>query len=168
MTQESQQENSIVSLISCNSLTFKGLPGCHRMQVHMTAGGRFGAWVRHWRLQDGLTQDELGEKADMDGPRIQKLESGVGNPTINTVAKIAEALGRDVSLFFAPRPEDGAERAAGSMQGSSVLDRAILEAQASTGTWRADVADALAALARAISRERDTESAASANEATRR
>jgi len=121
----------------------------------MNSAERFGAWVRHWRLDRDWTQDQLGEMAGMDGPRIQKLEKGGENPTIDTIDRITVALGRDVSELFAPRPEHGAGRVGDQGEGSTFLDRAILSAKAQPGTWRSDVADALAALARALGRDVD-------------
>lgn len=49
--------------------------------------------VRKARLKTGLTQRDLGERAGMDQAVISKLERGFHRPRIDTLRRIADALG---------------------------------------------------------------------------
>lgn len=55
----------------------------------MTVGER----IYYCRMENHMTQKELGEKAGIDPSTIRKYESGRLNPKIGTLRKIAEALG---------------------------------------------------------------------------
>lgn len=55
----------------------------------MTIGER----IREIRTQKGMTQRELGEKCNMADSAIRRYESDRGNPTLETLKRIAEALG---------------------------------------------------------------------------
>lgn len=59
----------------------------------MTVGER----IYYCRVENHMTQKELGEKTGIDGATIGKYERGVLNPKIGTLRKIADALG--VSSF---------------------------------------------------------------------
>ena len=59
----------------------------------MTVGER----IYYCRIENHMTQKELGEKAGIDPSTIRKYESGRLNPKIGTLRKIADALG--VSSF---------------------------------------------------------------------
>ena len=66
---------------------------------------RLGANVRDLRVQRKLTQEALGERAGLSYKFIGEVERGLGNPSIESVAAIAGALGADVAdLFGASRP----------------------------------------------------------------
>jgi len=50
--------------------------------------------IKKLRLQKNLSQDKLARLADIAFPTLTKIESGeTPNPTIETVKKIAAALG---------------------------------------------------------------------------
>ncbi|HED38787.1 MAG TPA: XRE family transcriptional regulator [Ignavibacteria bacterium] len=50
--------------------------------------------IRKYRKQKGLSQDKLSRLADISHATTIKIESGgIQSPTINTVQKIARALG---------------------------------------------------------------------------
>lgn len=59
----------------------------------MTIGER----IRELRQQKGLTQKQLGDKCEMADSAIRRYESDRGNPTLDTLKRIAEAL--EVSTF---------------------------------------------------------------------
>lgn len=59
----------------------------------MTIGER----IYYCRVENHMTQKELGEKAGIDPSTIRKYESGRLNPKIGTLRKIAEALGCKVT-----------------------------------------------------------------------
>lgn len=53
--------------------------------------------IRKYRLQKKMSQDRLSKSADVAFHTITKIESGdTPNPTIETVKKIADALGVSV------------------------------------------------------------------------
>jgi transcriptional regulator with XRE-family HTH domain len=47
-----------------------------------------------------ITQEGLAEKADLTVSYISKIETGMKNPTINVVEKIAQALGVAIYQLF--------------------------------------------------------------------
>ena len=53
----------------------------------------FGLSVRRNREKKDLTQEGLGEKANLDQTYISGIERGLRNPGIKNVAKLAKALG---------------------------------------------------------------------------
>lgn len=59
----------------------------------MTIGER----IKKIRLEKGLTQKQLAEKCGLFDSTIRKYESGRQNPKIETVEKIANALGISIS-----------------------------------------------------------------------
>jgi transcriptional regulator with XRE-family HTH domain len=60
----------------------------------MTSGKTIGENIKKIRAKLGLTQDDLSKKADIKYTTLTKVESGVVNkPSVQTMAKIAEALG---------------------------------------------------------------------------
>lgn len=56
--------------------------------------------IRLLRLEKGLTQEQLAEKADLGFNYIYRLENKHLNVKIETVEKIVTALGVDVNTFF--------------------------------------------------------------------
>jgi len=50
--------------------------------------------IKKFRAKLGLTQDDLAKKADIKYTTLTKVESGVvSKPSVQTMAKIAKALG---------------------------------------------------------------------------
>jgi transcriptional regulator with XRE-family HTH domain len=57
--------------------------------------------IRKYRLQKGMSQDRLSKLADVAFHTIVKIESGeTPNPTIETVRKIAAALGVSIDKLM--------------------------------------------------------------------
>lgn len=54
------------------------------------------------RAEAGLSQSELAKKTGIDQSDISKIERGVSNPSIQTLNRIAEAMGMRLSLSFVP------------------------------------------------------------------
>ena len=54
---------------------------------------KFGARLRDLRKKAGLTQQALGEAAEVDYKYVGQLENGHGNPTLAIINKLATALG---------------------------------------------------------------------------
>ena len=57
--------------------------------------------IRRYRLQKEVSQDRLSKLADVAFHTIVKIESGeTPNPTIETVKKIADALGVSLDVLM--------------------------------------------------------------------
>ena len=50
--------------------------------------------LKKTRKEQGLTQEELAQKADMPRTTITKVESGSYNPTLHTLMNMAAAMGK--------------------------------------------------------------------------
>lgn len=59
-----------------------------------------GQRIKQLRLEARLTQEALGERASVSYKFIGEVERGVGNPTVDTLQGIANALDVDVSELF--------------------------------------------------------------------
>lgn len=57
-----------------------------------------GKMIREARKRKGLTQRELGEKLGIGEPTVNKYESGKQNPTVDTLKRIADALGVTLNI----------------------------------------------------------------------
>ena len=53
----------------------------------------FGERVRDVRLALGLSQEELAERAEMHWTYVSGIERGLRNPGLNTLGRLATALG---------------------------------------------------------------------------
>ena len=60
-----------------------------------------GDMIRKYRTEKGLTQKKLGELCGIADSNIRKYESGNQNPKIETLQKIADALGIPVNRLLA-------------------------------------------------------------------
>lgn len=56
--------------------------------------------VRSLRKARGWSQEELGEKADLSYKFIGEIERGAVNPSLDSLAGIAAALGIEISKLF--------------------------------------------------------------------
>ncbi len=68
----------------------------------MPAPTIFAARVRQRRLELGLSQDDLAERAHLDRTYISGIERGVRNPTLATAEKIADALQVTLAWLVTP------------------------------------------------------------------
>ena len=63
-----------------------------------------GAAIRRQRLKRGVTQETLGARADLHRTYIADIERGARNPSLETIVRIARALGvRPAALLKAIR-----------------------------------------------------------------
>jgi transcriptional regulator with XRE-family HTH domain len=69
---------------------------------------RFGDTVRKLRLELGISQEELAERADLHRTYIAGIERGGRNITLRSAEKIARALKVSVSYLLA-QAEGGGE-----------------------------------------------------------
>lgn len=61
-----------------------------------------GAMVRELRLEAGLSQEELAQRAGMTQPALSRLERGGGVPTIAVLDRIAGALHATLTVSMTP------------------------------------------------------------------
>jgi transcriptional regulator with XRE-family HTH domain len=61
-----------------------------------------GQMVHDRRVELGLTQAELAERAEMTQPQLSRLESGGATPTVPLLARLAAALDADLDIAFRP------------------------------------------------------------------
>lgn len=61
--------------------------------------------VRELRRERGLTQEAFAEKLQMLTPNYARIEQGRANVTVDTLARVARALGVEVVDLFR-RPKD--------------------------------------------------------------
>ncbi len=57
--------------------------------------------IRH-RSENGLSQRALAGRLGVSQPRVVELESGEKNPTLDTLVKIAAAIGIEIAIDIAP------------------------------------------------------------------
>lgn len=69
---------------------------------------RLGEQLTQWRALRGIGAGELARRSDVSLASIRRMEKGAANPSIGTVAKVADALGCDVSVQFVARADAGA------------------------------------------------------------
>lgn len=78
---------------------------CVRLRHDDPALDALGAEVRRRRIELGLTQDVLGERAGIHRNYIGMLERGERNATVLTLLRVAEGLGVPAaSLLEAAQP----------------------------------------------------------------
>lgn len=53
--------------------------------------------VRELRLAQGLTQGAMSRRTGMTRPNVARLEGGMYEPTLRTLARVAAALGTTVA-----------------------------------------------------------------------
>lgn len=87
-------------------LSKKGRGGVHHPQLLQA---RIGCHLRRLRLERGLTQRELAEKADISLEYTGRLERGQVTCSLETLADLALALHTDPLELVAPAGEDRQE-----------------------------------------------------------
>jgi transcriptional regulator with XRE-family HTH domain len=76
----------------------------------MNLGDYFGAAVRRHRELLRLSQEELGDRAQMDRTYVSGVERGVRNPSLEIMQRLAAALGSDLDVLFATAREIGSKK----------------------------------------------------------
>lgn len=62
---------------------------------------KLGQTIKKLRTRAGYSQEQLAEKAKLDLTSVSEIESGLRNPSVKTVYKIALALKTTLSDLFA-------------------------------------------------------------------
>ncbi|MEE1927354.1 helix-turn-helix transcriptional regulator [Streptomyces sp. TRM 70351] len=63
-----------------------------------------GDQLRAARLQANLTQEALGELAEVDRQSVNRIEQGHQAPRLDTLIRLADALQADIGLVFRQPP----------------------------------------------------------------
>lgn len=71
---------------------------------------------REARAAAGLTQKEVHERSRVDIASISKIESADWNPSLNTLVRLALAMGVPVGALLAEGPADAAPEAGGASE----------------------------------------------------
>jgi predicted RNase H-like HicB family nuclease/DNA-binding XRE family transcriptional regulator len=83
-----------------------GAPAGYKLgRVPVRAGLTAALTIRWARTDRRLSQKALGKLARVSQQQIAKLEDPDENPTLQTIEKVARALGLSVSVELAPEPE---------------------------------------------------------------
>jgi transcriptional regulator with XRE-family HTH domain len=73
----------------------------------------FGAAVKNWPCQLGISQDELAARAGLHRTYISDIERGARNPSLETIEKLASALEISTPTLFSyeplPRPRSDSD-----------------------------------------------------------
>jgi CheY-like chemotaxis protein/DNA-binding XRE family transcriptional regulator len=70
----------------------------------------FGAELKRRRIETGISQERLAELADLHRTYISAVESGKRNLTLESIQRLAQALGASVASFFASLEHGPAEQ----------------------------------------------------------
>lgn len=62
----------------------------------MTIDKAFGKVIRHYRIEQGISQEELGFLADVHRTYISQIERGLKSPTLKVIKTLADALQTDM------------------------------------------------------------------------
>jgi transcriptional regulator with XRE-family HTH domain len=62
--------------------------------------------VLAYRTEHGLSQRALAQKLDMTQPQLARLEAGEHNPTIDTLARLAQTLDIEFAIDVHPRQRE--------------------------------------------------------------
>lgn len=72
----------------------------HLYSVDVASKKLAGLQLERYRVNAGLTPEELGAKVGLSGMTIRRVEQGVGFPTIRTKFRLARELGVDVTEIW--------------------------------------------------------------------
>jgi transcriptional regulator with XRE-family HTH domain len=64
---------------------------------------RLGERVRRIRLDRGMTQEEVAERCGLSYKFVGEVERGTANPSLETLDKLATALGVELGHLFGPQ-----------------------------------------------------------------
>lgn len=67
----------------------------------MAKANRIGQVIRTNREQRGLSQESLAALADINRSYLGEIERGIAVPSIETLQKLADALGEKLSVLIA-------------------------------------------------------------------
>lgn len=63
---------------------------------------KIGEQLRYYRKKNGISQETLALIAEINPAYVGQIERGLKSPTINTLKKLADALGVSLAMLFTP------------------------------------------------------------------
>jgi len=98
---------------------------------------RFGRKLRELRLERGLSQSTLAERANVTPEHVSRMERGVVSPSLDVVGRLARALSLEPKALFdfaSPRgsPDTSLAQLADLARQGSLEDRRLLVRLAET------------------------------------
>jgi transcriptional regulator with XRE-family HTH domain len=92
--------------------------------------------VRRLRVAAGINLDRLAAASGVGRSTLARLEAGQGNPTIETLFGVADALGVSIGALLAEPAAAGVyvQRAADAVRVSGGVDASVIDRLALTGT----------------------------------
>lgn len=66
----------------------------------MSLKSYFGTAIRQYREKQGLSQESLAEKAELDRTYVSGIERGRRNPSLLSIERLAKALGIGLDELF--------------------------------------------------------------------
>lgn len=73
--------------------------------MHDTKNFQIGEQIRYYRTKIGISQETLALNSEMNPAYIGQIERGLKSPTVNTLKKLADALGVSLATLFTPLPD---------------------------------------------------------------
>ena len=67
------------------------------------AAYRVARMIIHLRKAKGLSQTEVARRAGLKQPAIARLEAGAVKPSLDTIQRVVQALGKDVEIKIIPQ-----------------------------------------------------------------
>ena len=67
---------------------------------------KIGHKIKELRIQKGLTQEDLADRAELSKGFISQLERDLTSPSITTLTDVLQVLGTDLSLFFSEENDE--------------------------------------------------------------
>ena len=84
--------------------------------------------LREEREKQSLSQSEVALRAGMDEPALSRIETGKNpNPTLDTLTRIANAIGKDVAFVLLYRPEPHPISAPPSVPPASLSETPVMK-----------------------------------------
>lgn len=75
------------------------MPPRRRSKPRSPEHAALGEAIRRLRLDAGISQEQLAERAQTDLTQVGGIERGVRNPSYTTLLRLAEALGTSVGAI---------------------------------------------------------------------
>jgi CheY-like chemotaxis protein/DNA-binding XRE family transcriptional regulator len=86
----------------------------------------FGAEVKRRRVQLGISQEKLAERANLHRTYVSDVEAGKRNPSLASIQRLTLALGASLGAIFAS-VEDGKKPESGNATGQKLGDILLVE-----------------------------------------
>lgn len=68
--------------------------------IYIVPKRKLGLRIAHLRDRKGLSQRQFAMQLELDRVTLNQIESGTGNPTLETLVRIADGLGADIEDLF--------------------------------------------------------------------